>query len=189
MKKNLKDGAYYWVRQQPTTEPSGHSKYPHWEPMLWSQGRFWHRGLPPNGPGIAKEDLADIGEILERRRKRTTRKGYIATIIDRAGRKADPVYDVIHNSSKAATRAGTGLPVPVEVSWENADFSFANGFARNCCAPRKEVTVPQTTGEREGGHAESCPAVNGPAGRACTCSGGDYVWSGRGARQLGAYDG
>lgn len=99
MKQHLKDNAYYWVRQQPTTEPSGRSTHPHWEPMLWRQGRFWHRGLPPDDPGIAKEDLADIGEI-----------------IDRAGRKADQVYDVIHNASKAATKAGTGLPVRVAVS-------------------------------------------------------------------------
>lgn len=188
MKRKLRENSYYWVRQHAVTEPNGRAVHPHWEPMLWSEGQFWHRGLPDDGPGIALEDLAAVGERIERRCKRTTRKGFIATIIDRLGRKADPVYDVIHNSSKAAMKAGTGLPVPVEVSWGNADFNLANGFARNC-VPRQEVTATQPAGEREGGHAESCPAVNGPRGRACACRGGDYVWSGRGARQLGAYDG
>lgn len=132
--KKLKDGSYYWVRRQPTTADNGTSVYHRWEPMLWDTGRFRTRDGPE--AGIDRDDLAEIGEVIERRPRRTTRKGWISTDINRKTRKADPLYDTLRNSMKSAACAGTGLPIPVEVSWDNADFNFANGFARSC-SPKK----------------------------------------------------
>lgn len=126
--KKLRDGSYYWVRRQPITADNGTSVYPRWEPMLWDTGRFRTRGGPE--AGIARDDLAEIGEIIERRPRRITRKGYIPTVINKKSRRAEPVYDSVHNSAKAATRAGTGLPIPVEISWAAEDQGVANAFAR-----------------------------------------------------------
>lgn len=136
MNKKLKDGAYYWVQRKPTEGEEGRYEYHHWEPMLWGDGRFWQRGYPDHHISVLLGELT-VGEIIERKPKRTSRKGFIATTIDRKKRRADPIYDVIYPSAKAAAKAGTGLPVAVEVSWANADFNFANGFARSCTTPTK----------------------------------------------------
>lgn len=55
----------------------------------------------------------------------------------------------------------------------------------------KELEEHQTVEERpRGSHAEHCASITHPGSEAaCDCNGGDYVASGRGPRQLGAYDG
>jgi hypothetical protein len=134
MRKKFKDGAYYWVRRRSHIAGDQVLHAPNWEPMLWdaASGKFMTRGDPH---GRAPEELANIGEIIARRPKRTTRKGWIPTEINRKARRAEPVYDNICNSAKVAAAAGTGLPLQVEVSWDNADFNLANGFARSCSNP------------------------------------------------------
>lgn len=53
----------------------------------------------------------------------------------------------------------------------------------------KELEAHQTVEERpRGRHAEHCAAIQRTPG-SCNCTGGNYVASGRGPRQLGAYDG
>jgi hypothetical protein len=52
------------------------------------------------------------------------------------------------------------------------------------------ATEPPATKRQGLAHAENCPAIARVGYQAdCTCNGGSYVASGRGPRQLGAYDG
>lgn len=126
--KNLKDGQYYWVKRKPF-DRDGISVHPRWEPMLWEAATVsFHTRGDRNGYELG--DLAAVGEIIERRPRRVTRKGYIPTMLNKKSRRAEPVYDSVHNSAKAATRAGTGLPIPVEISWAAEDQGVANAFAR-----------------------------------------------------------
>lgn len=132
--KNLKDQSYYWVRREPSSGESGASVHPNWEPMLWdvATAHFHCRG---DRTAYAPEDLVGIGEIIERRPRRVTRKGYIATTFNFEQRRADPAYDEVFNSLKAAARAGQGLPIPVEISWAASDAAVATAFAKHLKIP------------------------------------------------------
>jgi hypothetical protein len=128
---NLKDETYYWVRRKPIRKDNGASDHPHWEPMLHDKGRFYARSADiENVPGIRPQDLDAIGAPIERRAPRTTRKLWMPTTVDYAAERALPNPHLLRPSRSAAASFGNGLPVPVEISWENADFNLANGYAR-----------------------------------------------------------
>lgn len=130
--KNFKDGSYYWVRRHSSTSgdrgnPTVH--VPHWEPMLWDAEKqaFYQAG---SNCGHRLTALAAIGEIIARREKRVTRKGWIPVRFSRTARKAELVYDDIHLSRKNATRVGHGVPIPCEISWAHQDQLDTDKFAR-----------------------------------------------------------
>lgn len=136
--KNLKDQSYYWVRREPSSGESGAATYPNWEPMLWdaATAHFHCRG---DRTAYAPEDLVGIGEIIERRPRRVTRKGYVATTIDFENKRANPAYDEVFNSLRSAAKAGTGLPIPVEISWAAEDAALATAFAKSLKTPPPHV--------------------------------------------------
>lgn len=127
--KKFKDGAYYWVLRRSHVADNQVLHAPHWEPMLWDAERGAFR-LRAEAICRKPEELASIGEIIERRGKRFTRKAWVPTAVNRATRKAEPIYDVVLLSMKEAAHGGTGVPIPVEVSWSAEDQNIANAFAR-----------------------------------------------------------
>lgn len=135
--KNLKDQSYYWVRREPSSGESGAATYPNWEPMLWDaeSAHFHTRG---DRTAYAPEDLAAIGEIIERRPRRVTRKGYIATTVDPVTRRSLPAYDRVFNSMTAASKESTSIPIPVEISWAASDHSVATSFSKAI------ITIPKS---------------------------------------------
>lgn len=128
--KKFKDGSYYWVLRRSHVADNQVLHAPHWEPMLWdaASGKFMTRGEPH---GRKPEELASIGEIITRREKRVTRKAWVPTAINRNSRKAEIIYDCILNSAKVAAHGGTGIPIPVEISWSVKDQNIVNAFARD----------------------------------------------------------
>ena len=129
--KKFKDGRYYWVLRRAHTADNQVITQPHWEPMLWdtAAGKFFTRG---ESCGRTPAELDKIGELIEQwRPKRVTRKGWAPTAINRKTRRAEVIYDVVLNSAKEATKHGSGIPVPVEISWSAEDQKIANAFARD----------------------------------------------------------
>jgi len=69
------------------------------------------------------------------------------------------------------------------------DFGEPKGQCSNCGYDKEEHAEKKKSGIYGMACEEKCPSINGRPGKECNCKGGDYVRSGRGPRQLGAYDG
>ncbi len=82
----------------------------------------------------------------------------------------------------------------IEVSMGNTALGYGDWVENQKeAAEERAITMPPLpAATRQGmGHAEWCPYIQtcGLTRCPCTCSGGNYVASRRGPRQLGAYDG
>lgn len=135
-KQKLIDDTYYWVLQRPTHHANGRSEYPHWEPMLHSGGRFYHRGLPDDHPGISPRDLRAVGSAIVRPdadAKVKQMQLYAPTTLI-AGRLAlqSVAPDQPHTYTLSARRSVVGaerIPVRVTVTW-GGDASSVRALSR-----------------------------------------------------------
>ena len=102
--------------------------------MLWEEttARFESRGNATERP----EELAEIGEMIVRGPKRTTRRLWMSTLWGRKKGKLEPLHDMLYRSKVEALQMGSGPPLRAEVSWEDEELRDAQKFAKSGMQPK-----------------------------------------------------